>query len=267
MLDLKYKEKEGEFVNGWMALQPLVLAAETAKAADKSNELDLGINGFHQYHLFGQELYITNTHIAIFIVMLTLIIFSVIANRVIKKADPTKAPGAFLNFIELIVESVDNLTNSSMGEKHGYKFSNYIGTLFAYIFLSNISGLFGLRPPTADYGTTLSLALITFFLIHYNGFKYQKIGHITALFKPVILTPINIIGEIATPISLSLRLFGNVMSGTLMMALVYGLLPKLLTLAWPAFLHAYFDVFSGAIQSYVFCMLTMVFISDTFGEE
>lgn len=254
-------------MNGYMAIRPLVLAATATEAVDKSKDLDLGINGFHQYHLFGQELYITNTHIAIFLVMLTLIIFSIIANVVIRKADPKKAPGAFLNFIELIVESVDNLTLSSMGEKHGGKFANYIGTLFAFILLSNISGLFGLRSPTADYGTTLCLGLITFTMIHYNGFKHQKFGHITALFKPAILAPINIIGEIATPISLSLRLFGNVMSGTLMLALVYGLIPRGLNLIWPAFLHGYFDLFSGAIQSYVFCMLTMVFISDTFGEE
>lgn len=251
-------------MNGCMALKPVFLTASTAGATE---ELDLGINGFHQYQLFGQELYITNTHIAIFIVMLTLIIFAIIANRVIKKADPNKAPGAFLNVIELLVEAVDNLTISSMGEKHGHKFANYIGTLFAFIFLSNISGLFGLRAPTADYSTTLSLGLITFVMIHYNGFKYQKLGHVTGLFKPIILSPINIIGEIATPVSISLRLFGNVMSGTLMLTLVYGLIPKVLTLVWPAFLHAYFDLFSGAIQSYVFCMLTMVYISDTFGEE
>jgi len=254
-------------VNGYMALMPVFLAAQTSDAAETSQELDLGINGFHQYHLFGQELYITNTHIAIFLIMLTLILFCVIANRVIKKADPNKEPGAFLNVIELLVESVDNLTNTNMGQKHGYKFANYIGTLFAFIFLSNISGLFGLRAPTADYGTTLCLGLITFVMIHYNGLKYEKIGHVTKLFQPILLTPINIIGEIATPISISLRLFGNVMSGTLMLALIYGLLPKVLTLVWPAFLHAYFDLFSGAIQSYVFCMLTMVYISDTFGEE
>lgn len=254
-------------MNGYMALMPVFLAAQTSDAAETSQELDLGINGFHQYHLFGQELYITNTHIAIFLIMLTLILFCVIANRVIKKADPNKEPGAFLNVIELLVESVDNLTNTNMGQKHGYKFANYIGTLFAFIFLSNISGLFGLRPPTADYGTTLCLGLITFVMIHYNGLKYEKIGHVTKLFQPILLTPINIIGEIATPISISLRLFGNVMSGTLMLALIYGLLPKVLTLVWPAFLHAYFDLFSGAIQSYVFCMLTMVYISDTFGEE
>ncbi len=245
-------------MNNGIVFAPGVLAADN---------LDLGINGFFQYKLFGQTLYITTTHIAILIVMLALIVFAFIANRAIKKADPAKAPGPFLNVIELIVEAVDNLTVSNMGEKHGYKFANYIGTLFAFILLANISGLFGLRAPTADYGVTLSLALITFVMIHYNGFKYQKFGHITALFKPVILTPINIIGEIATPISMSLRLFGNVMSGTIMLALVYGLIPKVLTLIWPAFLHAYFDGFSGAIQSYVFCMLTMVFISNNFEEE
>jgi len=258
-------------VSNGIAFAPVLLTAANAAAGTTpgkaEKELDLGINALLRYRLFGQDLYITNTHISIFLVMLTLIIFAFIANRAIRKANPDEAPGAFLNVIELIVEAVDNLTNSSMGEKHGYKFANYIGTLFAFIFLANISGLFGLRPPTADYGVTLSLGLITFVMIHYNGFKYQKIGHVTGLFKPLLLSPINIIGEIATPISISLRLFGNVMAGTLMMALLYGLLPWFTVLVWPAALHAYFDVFSGAIQSYVFCMLTMVYISDTFGDE
>ena len=64
------------------------------------------------------------------------------------------------------------------------------------------------------------------------------------------------------PISLSLRLFGNVLSGTIIMALIYGLLPKFILVAWPAALHAYFDVFAGALQAYVFCVLTMVFTKN-----
>lgn len=232
----------------------------------QTEQPNFGIDGFFRYKLFGQDLYLTTTHISILIVIGTLIIFAFIANCAIKKADPEKVPGTFLNIIEMLVEAVDNMTRSTMGSK-GYRFSNYIGTLFAFILLSNISGLFGLRPPTADYGTTFALALITFFLIHYNGFKYQKFGHITNLFKPIILSPINIIGEIATPLSMSLRLFGNIMAGTVMMGLVYGLLPKVLTLVWPAALHAYLDLFSGCIQAYVFCMLTMVFVSDTFSED
>lgn len=232
-----------------------------------TQEVDFGITGYQEYTLFGHQLYFTTTHISIIVVMLALIIFALVANRVIKKADPEQVPGTFLNIIEYIVEAIDNLTVANMGSKHGHKFSNYIGTLFMFILLSNLSGLFGLRPPTADYGTTLALALITFVMIHYNGFKYQKASHVTNLFKPLLLSPINIIGEIATPLSLSLRLFGNILSGTVLMGLIYGLLPKLLTLVWPGALHAYLDVFSGTIQAYVFCMLTMVFVSNTFEED
>ena len=234
------------------------------------SEVTFGVDGLLKYELFGQELWITNTHISLLLVVLTLTIFALFANRAIKKADPNEVPGTFLNIIECLVETVDNLTRANMGEKHGHKFSNYIGTLFAFLLVANLSGLFGLRPPTADYGVTLGLALITFVLIHYNGFKYEKAGHVGKLFQPLLLTPINIIGEIATPLSMSLRLFGNILSGTVMMGLLYGLLPKLLQFfIWPIFggLHVYFDVFSGAIQSYVFCMLTMVFISQCFGEE
>lgn len=240
--------------------------AETAQASE--NDLGIGIDGYVQYHLFGQTFDLTNTHIAILIVMLTLVIFAIAANVAIKRADPRRAPGKFLNVVEMMVEKIDDLTVSSMGAEHGYSFANYIGTLFAFLILSNISGLFGLRPPTADYGTTLGLGLMTFVLIHFNGFKYQKFGHITGLFKPLpFLFPINLIGEIATPLSLSLRLFGNVLSGTVMLGLIYGLLPKMLLWVWPSFLHAYFDLFSGAIQTYVFCMLTMVFIAQTFETE
>lgn len=230
-------------------------------------EVDFAVSGFLKYKLFGQELWLTTTHISIIIVMATLIIFAIIANRAIKKANPNKVPGTFLNIVEFLVESIDKVTISGMGSKHGLKYANYIGTLLMFLFLSNISGLFGLRPPTADYGVTLALGLITFVLIQFNGFKFNKLGHITGLFKPLpFLFPINLIGEIATPFSLSLRLFGNVMAGTVMLGLLYGLLPKLLTLVWPAALHFYFDLFSGAIQTYVFVMLTMVFVSGNFDE-
>lgn len=234
-----------------------------------TQNVDIGITGYFHFEVGGQTLWITTTHVCLLIVMIVLTVFALFANRAIKKANPEDVPGPFLNVVELLVESVDSLTKANMG-KRGVKFSNYIGTLFAVILVCNISGLFGLRPPTADYGVTLPLALITFVLIHYNGFKFEKAGHVTKLFSPVVLTPINIIGEVATPLSMSLRLFGNVLSGTVMMGLLYGLIPKLIqAFLWPVFgvLHVYFDVFSGAIQAYVFCMLTMVFIAQNFPED
>jgi F-type H+-transporting ATPase subunit a len=100
-------------------------------------------------------------------------------------------------------------------------------------------------------------------MIQYNNIRHNKFGAVTDLFKPIwFLFPINFIGEIATPVSMSLRLFGNVMAGTVMMALYYGLLPIFVKIGIPAALHVYFDLFSGAIQAYVFCMLTMVFITQ-----
>ena len=128
--------------------------------------------------------------------------------------------------------------------------------------------MFGLRPPTADYGVTLPLGLLTFFLIHFNKFKHQKVkGVLKGYCEPwPIWAPINLIGDIAVPISLSLRLFANVLSGTVMMALVYGLLSKI-AYFWPSVLHIYFDLFSGAIQTYVFCMLTMTYVGSAIGDD
>lgn len=239
--------------------------------SDSADNLGFYIEGYAKFNLFGQTLYITTTHVCMAFVFAILVIFALVANRTIKKADPTKPPTGFLNVIELLVETVDNILVSSMGPKYGPRFANYVGSLFAFLLLSNLSGLIGFRPPTADFGVTLPLALITWVLIQYNGIKYQKWGKLKGLFEPFfVFFPINVISEFATPVSMSLRLFGNLFSGTLMMSLVYGLIKAgsvSLAIAWPAALHAYLDVFSGAIQAYVFIMLTMVFTYNAIGDE
>ena len=216
--------------------------------------VDFYVYGHLPIHIGGVTVYITTTHICLAIVMAALIIFAIVANRKIKKADPTKAPTGFLNVIELLVETLDNLVKSNMGKTLAPKFKNYIGVIFMFLVTCSLSGLFG---------TTLPLALITFVMIQYQGIKWQKWGKLKGLFEPIFLFfPINVISEFATPVSLSLRLFANILSGTMMMALIYGLLPKFLLWVWPAALHAYLDVFAGALQAYVFAMLTMVFIAN-----
>ena len=209
--------------------------------------------------------YITSTHVSLFIVAITLMIFALVVNHKLKHADINETPKGILNVAELLVETIDRMVYSIMGS-NAKKFHNYIDVLFIFVLLSNVSGLFGLRPPTADYGITLPLGLITFALIQYNGIKVNKTRHFTDLFKPLwFLFPINLIGEFAVPLSLSLRLFGNVMSGTVLMGLIYELL-RPFAVGWPAVLHVYFDVFSGCIQAYVICMLTMVYINDKIGD-
>ncbi|MGN0312185.1 MAG: F0F1 ATP synthase subunit A [Lachnospiraceae bacterium] len=233
-----------------------------------ATDVDFMIHGLFQYELFGQKLWITTTHVCTLIVMLILVIFALVVNIKLRKVKPEDEPKGLINACEIIVEKLDGMVINSMGEKHYRKFVNYIGTIFGFILLSNISGLLGLRPPTADYGVTFPLAIITFCLIHYNQFKYQKIkGVIAGLCDPwPIWAPINIVSDFAVPISLSLRLFANVLSGTAIMALIYALLNKF-ALIWPAALHFYFDLFSGAIQTYVFSMLTMTYITNAIGEE
>ncbi len=228
-------------------------------------DVDFMIHGLFRYHLFGQELWITTTHVSVLIVMAVLIAFAIAANIAMRHAKDV--PGPFQNVVELVVELLGKMVSGSMG-KYAPKFVNYISVLFLFILVSNLSGLVGLRPPTADYGVTLPLGLISFAIIQYNNIKYNKVGAFTSLFQPLpFLFPINLIGEVAVPFSLSLRLFGNILSGTVIMSLIYQLLQKF-AVGWPGILHIYFDVFSGAIQTYVFCMLTMVFTVDKMpGEE
>lgn len=226
---------------------------------------DFTIKRLHPIELFGYTFYLTSTHVALVIVSAVLIILAVIVNKKVMKMEDDETPDGLVNVFELAVEAVDNMVQGIMG-RHGTKFRNYIATVMIFALLCNISGLFGLRPPTADYGVTLSLGMLTFFIIHYNGIKSNGISHFTGLFKPLLLSPINIIGEIATPLSLSLRLFGNILSGTVMMGLIYGLLPPAVKTGMPGILHIYFDLFSGCIQAYVFCMLTMVYVTDKIGD-
>lgn len=238
--------------------------------SSSSDNIDFMIHGIIPVNFFGTEVWITTSHACILIVMLLMVVFAFCANRKLKNASKDK-PDAFQNVIELIVEMLDGMVKGTMG-KWAPKFVNYISTIFIFILMSNISGLFGLRPPTADYGTTLALALITFCMIHYNKVKHQSPKTIwTDMCSPLppwlpLWAPINIISDIAVPISLSLRLFANVLSGTVIMALVYGLL-RIIALAWPSVLHVYFDLFSGAIQTYVFCMLTMTYVAQACGTD
>lgn len=228
------------------------------------NDVDFFIHSYFEFELFGQTLSINTTMISTVIVCIVLIGLMLIARHEIMK--DYDEPNAIQNAVEMIVEMLDGMVEGMMG-KHAGSYKNYVETLMAFILLSNISGLFGLRAPTADFGTTFALALITFVMIEYAWIKSKGIRFVKDLFEPFpIFLPVNIISEFSTPVSMSLRLFGNVLAGTIMMGLWYGLLPWFTKIGIPAFLHTYFDLFSGAIQTYVFGMLTMTFITDKYAD-
>lgn len=225
-----------------------------------SNEPDFMIHGVLQYQLFGQEFWITTTTIGMWILSIIILIIAVLANRTLKRA--ADVPGTFQNALEYAYEMLEKMGEGILGG-NTRRFINYIGTIFLFILFCNLSGLLGLRAPTADYGVTFLLGMFTFFIVNYQGIKNRGVRHFTSLFEPVpVLFPINLIGEIANPLSISLRLFANLLSGVIIMGLWYGMLPIFVNIGIPAALHVYCDLFSGCIQTYVFCMLTMVYIND-----
>lgn len=224
------------------------------------HEPDFMIHGVLKYEFFGQELWITTTTIGSWILTLTLLLLGYLASRKLKKA--TDVPGTVQNMLEYAMEMLENMTQGILGG-NARRFANYIATIFLFILFGNLSGLFGLRAPTADFGVTFLLGMFTFFIVNYQGIKNRGFGHVTSLFQPIpVLFPINVIGEIANPISISLRLFANLLSGVIIMGLWYGMMPWFAKIGIPAALHVYCDLFSGCIQTYVFCMLTMVYIND-----
>ena len=209
----------------------------------------------------GGSIIIPETVMNAILVVAVLSILAIVVNKKIKKARVDKAPSNFLNVIEIFVEFINNMVKSNMGENK-MQYAPVMSVLISFIAFANILGILGFEPPTSDYSVTLTLALFVFVLV--QGVKIKSSGGIIGYFKsftkPVaLLTPINIITEVANPISMSFRLFGNIMSGSLIMALLHGALGYFSPLV-TAPLHLYFDIFTGILQSYIFVMLTMIFI-------
>lgn len=230
------------------------------------NEADFYIKELFPINFFGQTVHITTTHVCTVIVILAIMILTLFLRHAFFKAEREGRMTTASTLVEMGVDVLTRFVEDALGKDGAKKYINYIGVLFMYIFFCNTSGIFGLRPPTADFGTTLCLALITFVMIEYADIRYNKWNMVKGLFEPFpLFFPMNVISIFSTPLSMSLRLFGNILGGTVLMALYYGMLPWFAKLGVPSALHAYFDVFSGAIQTYVFCMLTVTFIGDKRG--
>lgn len=208
-------------------------------------------------NLFGYPFGVTSSLIVQWVIILLLTVLSIFLTRNLKKI-----PGRRQNVAEIFVETVRNLVKENMGE--GYEFYvPYIGTLVLFLLLMNLSGLFGLKPPTLDFSVVLGIALITFVVVQGNAIYRVGIrNYFLGYAKPYsFMLPINLIERIMLPISLSLRLFGNMTAAVVIMDLVYGALGKLgfvAQLGIPVPLHMYFDIFDGTIQMVIFVMLTMI---------
>lgn len=227
-----------------------------------------------------QELPITESQINSWAVLASMFSLCLYLTHGIKvKADTKRQLVA-----EWIIENVQKLTKDNMGVYFA-AFAPFIASVLALSALSSLMSLFGLFPPTADLNVVAGWAILVFALITYYKFKCGPIKYLKSFTEPVfILTPINLIGEVATPLSMSFRHYGNVLSGTVIAALVaaglqgasalvFGWLPgflgeiPFLQVGIPAVLSIYFDVFSGCLQAYIFAMLTMLYVSGAFAAD
>ena len=220
------------------------------------------------------DIVVTQTVATLLVVSIALIILSFFITRHLKKR-----PGRFQVIVEKLVSMLYGLVEDTMG-KHNMKFAPYIGTLFLSSLLCTLLGMTQIfRSATADLSVTLAWAIVTSVMVWYCniknfGFKAWLKGFTEPI---VVMTPMNIVSEIAQPVSMAFRHFGNVAGGSVLTALIYtalaglssmvlGLFSDLLAsipifqVGIPAFLSIYFDLFSGFVQALVFSLLTMVYV-------
>ncbi len=186
-------------------------------------------------------------------------------------------------FAEWIVEKCEGLVNDNMGA-YFKGFPPFIAAILGLSAFSSLITLIGLYPPTSDINIVGGWAILVFILITYYKCKCGPVQYVKSFFDPPLLAPLNIISEVATPISMAFRHYGNVLSGSVIGVLVATGLQGLsnLLLGWmpgflgdipflqiglPAILSLYFDIFSGALQAFIFAMLTMLYVAGGFPQE
>ncbi len=224
------------------------------------------------------DINITQTTVSLFVSTILLIVLAYIVTR---PKHLGKRPSGLQVIVEKLVNMLYGLVEGTMG-KHNAKFAPYIGTIFLASIFGTLIGMTQVfRSATADLSVTLAWALVTSVMVWYNNIKnFGFKAWLKGFTEPVVvMTPMNIVSEIAQPISMAFRHFGNVAGGGVLTSLIYGALAGLtnLVFGWlpdailscfppifvagiPAFLSVYFDLFSGFVQAFVFSLLTMVYV-------
>ena len=194
-------------------------------------------------------------------IMATLALFSFLATRRV-----SIIPGRFQNVMEVVVDGIDTFLTDTMGPE-GRKFFPLIATLGIYILTSNLLGLIpGFESPTANLNTTVSLAVVVFAMTHIVGIRVHGIKYVKQFMGPVwwltpLMLPIELISHLSRPLSLSVRLFGNIMGEDIVLAVVLLLVPLLVPLPVIVLM-----IFTSCIQTVVFMLLTMMYIAGAMEE-
>jgi F-type H+-transporting ATPase subunit a len=218
----------------------------------------LNIDNLWILNIAGIEIRITETIVNTWFIMLVLIAIAVITRIRLRKFQVI--PKGFQNVIEAVIETFDRFSSNTLGEKLSY-ISPWFFTVFIFILSSSVFSVFGLRAPTADWATTFALAFASFIIMLFMGFRHQKGKYLKSFFEPhFMFFPLNLVGELAKPVSLSFRLFGNMLSGTIILTLYYALTPVFVQFGIPSLLHGIFDIVFGALQTYIFVIISLMYV-------
>ena len=198
---------------------------------------------------------IAESIVVTWILMAVLILFAFIMTRNLKVHNISKRQAV----IELIVTKITGMVEGMVGED-GKRYVTYLATVLIYVVIANICGIFGFKSPTKDLNVTIALAVMSIILIEYAGIHRKGVGKwLHSFIEPVpIIAPINILELFIRPLSLCMRLFGNILGAFVIMELLKLVVPIFV----PAVFSLYFDFFDGAIQAYVFVFLTSLFIKE-----
>ncbi len=198
---------------------------------------------------------IAESIVVTWILMAVLILFAFIMTRNLKVHNISKRQAV----IELIVTKITGMVEGMVGED-GKRYVTYLATVLIYVVIANICGIFGFKSPTKDLNVTIALAVMSIILIEYAGIHRKGVGKwLHSFIEPVpIIAPINVLELFIRPLSLCMRLFGNILGAFVIMELLKLVVPIFV----PAVFSLYFDFFDGAIQAYVFVFLTSLFIKE-----
>ena len=216
----------------------------------------------HEFMLFGLS-FNAETLEMTWMVMAVIVIISIIATRNLKLV-----PVGLQNAFEMIITGLNSQIDTNLGTR-GTLLAPFLISLFLFILISNWWGLIpGMGSPTNTLNTNLGLALLVVVMLHVLGFYYKGtkyLKHFIEPFAPFII--INLIEEIAKPITLAFRLFGNIYAGELLIHFLPQLLPNIIAEAIPGVLWLAFSIFVGAIQAFVFTMLSISYLAPGVKKE
>lgn len=224
---------------------------------------------------------VQDTVFYIIAITLFLIAVCIVFNMALKKYNVYSKPKGLVLLAMMGYDAVDGWVKQIKNKEIVEKLSPYIATVFLYVIVSNIAGLFALKTPTSNFSVTISLAAITVVLIEYYAIKTNGLKrYVKGLFEPLApFVVVNIISKVSTLASLSLRLFGNIISGSIIMELIYQMLAQIsnlipvigkinpIALVIAPVLHFYFDLFSGYMQAFLFVTLSIAFINKELPEN